>query len=330
MRVFKKILVLGLSCSLVLSSNSIVLNAQQVTNTPVSVNITSAEYPNADIDSTFVSLTDSKIVIKDDNLSIVTHDNSEKNIFETIVNSDEAVYQSVKENIENGAELVGIVTSEVTVEETFTEVDGEYICTESKLLSEDEKNLAADKNNMLKLQALPVGSSYTDDNNLVINFAVYKVNSSHAAEYQLIAITQWKTTSGAPKTSPAGGYDYCGLAWGGSFDYSSASMYGTLNNSAQYKPFTASSIDPNKGHVWKFYEELGDGVIVYNYENMTSKINLFKNKLTGRGNTTAFTCQYIHTYQSAQGSISISPPSFSLSNCSKQWSLSAAVTNIPY
>ncbi|MCT4687869.1 hypothetical protein [Vallitalea sp.] len=65
-------------------------------------------------------------------------------------------------------------------------------------------------------------------------------------------------------------------------------------------------------------------------------IHISKNTPTGNGNSTTVALKYIHTYQSAKGTISINAsPSgigtgFTLQDVSKQWNIVAYITNINY
>jgi hypothetical protein len=65
-------------------------------------------------------------------------------------------------------------------------------------------------------------------------------------------------------------------------------------------------------------------------------MTLSKVTMTGQGNKAEAVLKYIHTYQSASGSISITPGasgvsgSFSLSSVKNQWSLVCTVFGIPY
>lgn len=66
-------------------------------------------------------------------------------------------------------------------------------------------------------------------------------------------------------------------------------------------------------------------------KNLNLNIDLVKNKMTGKGNTTEAVFKYIHTYSALTGSVSISRGvGISLSGTSKQWTLVAVVRGIAY
>lgn len=134
-------------------------------------------------------------------------------------------------------------------------------------------------------------------------------------------------------SNPAIGEDYLGLTWGGGFNSGSISATAKLSNGANQTIYLADAV-PNSGTVYSFDERTYNGTYL---KNLSAKYKLKKNVKTGNGNTTSVVLKYIHTYQESQGSISITPStggsvagSFSLSSCSKQWSIACRLTDLPY
>lgn len=215
----------------------------------------------------------------------------------------------------------------VYVQEVYNVVDDEMVCISSRLLTKEEVDEIGKDNfdgSMITRSDLYPGTVETKEK-LTLNFSIPSQPSTN--KYNLRAYAKWNGGSG--KTGPASGDDFIGFAWGGGFDYSSASI-GGKNVWDTDMDFYAADAVANAGKVWGFDESFP----VMDYLN--AYITLSKAKTTGGGNTTSFMAKYIHTYQSAVGSISISASTsgvgvgFTLSSCANQWSLVADLSGIKY
>ncbi|MVB11035.1 hypothetical protein CAFE_17370 [Caprobacter fermentans] len=245
---------------------------------------------------------------------------------------------SPAKNILNGSNsskvLVGTVNATVYVEEKYDTVNGKKICTSSKLLSKSEVNqIGKDKFNDISTNDVIEPSDSDSKGRLHLFFELYRNwDTDYAIEYQPSCTATWTwpdLTTG--KNTPAAGDDFLGFVWGGNYDYNLESITAVDDSGNKRDTYSADS-QPNKGHVWGFLE----GPEYYGDRSYTKSIGagltMFKNKLTGGGNTTSFVCKYIHTYQEETGSINISTSGvgFSLSGTSKQWSLITRISSRPY
>lgn len=136
---------------------------------------------------------------------------------------------------------------------------------------------------------------------------------------------------------PASGEDFIGFPWGGGFDYSSHRISGEYSKRIKDLDFYKADLSPNTGYVWSFDESYRTpSGNTYYAEEIKSRIDIYKNTLTGRGNTTSAILKYIHTYQGRTGGISISAsPSgvgagFLLNSTRKQWSIICDVSKLKY
>lgn len=236
---------------------------------------------------------------------------------------------------------LGTVTATVYVEEDYGFVDGKTIVTDSRLLSKDEVEAIGEDN----FDDLNSESSTPDKNSrasnsrgkLTISLSGTTNTSGNGVICNIGGLAKWDGFNFivSPENNPAVGSDYCGFAWSGGFSASNSTASATLDNGGVQKVYLSEST-PNSGRVWEFNEYSA----INSYKNYVKLANfgtkLSKSKLEGNGNKAEAVMKYIHTYQSTTGSISISASSsgigsgFSLSNTSKQWSISATLTGIPY
>lgn len=240
----------------------------------------------------------------------------------------------------DGKVLVGSIDATVYVEEEYDIVDDKLEVTDSRLLTKEEVvAIGKDKfsNGLLAnsqeatisaLLANPQEVAKTE-HNLTLRFSLYQYGSLN--QYQLYLDAAWNA-AGSLDHMYSSGKDFIGFTWGGGFDHSAAGASGSLD---RYKCTpTISSVAPNKGIVWTFDK-------VYKYPLDTTRIplrdvcawtDIHKNKLTGGGNTTTIVGEYIHTWQSVVGSISVGAggAAYTLSNTTNQWSVILSINKIKY
>lgn len=212
----------------------------------------------------------------------------------------------------------------VFVEETYALENDEIVVKESKLLSEQEvKEIGIDKfeeNNIAKIDKSDFARTpvKTNRGKLTISIEVlYHANISGGFQWSGFDFIY------SGQNNPAVGSDYMGITWSGGYqpNYTNAWVWYQLGDSEA--PIYLSDAVPNAGRVWEFNEYYGGNYKLYLAEGAAS-VRLNKTD-SDAGKEVAF--KYIHTYESAGGSISISASSggigagFSLSNVSKQWSL---------
>lgn len=136
--------------------------------------------------------------------------------------------------------------------------------------------------------------------------------------------------------NPAYGSDFCGFAWSGGYSVQSSNASATFSTGGSQSVYLAEAT-ANAGRVWEFdeYVDLGDNARYY-VSNADFNATLKKSTLTGGNNTAEVVMKYIHTYQQKTGSITINAVpqgvgnGFTLSNTSKQWSLSCVIGDFPY
>lgn len=228
-------------------------------------------------------------------------------------------------DIEKRNTSVGEVDATVFVEEIYDNVTG--TCIDSKLLSKDEVErigIESFKEGKAVKSSIYPGTTETYQQ-LQLTFTIPSQPATN--KYNLRAYAKWSGGSGV--SGPASGDDFIGFAWGGGFDYSGASISGRTTSNGSMS-FYASDAVANAGKVWGFNENSPK------MDYLNAYITLNKNTQTGGGNTTSFMTKYIHTYQSTVGSVSITAGAtgvgsgFTLSSCSRQWSLVADLSGIRY
>ena len=296
------------------------------------IDVYTDEFPSAYIEKDVVDLQDSKIRIA--NGKLVSEDRrieTERAI--SNINSNKEELLSVKKELNEGNELIAVVDATAYVKESYKEEKGDIICESSELLTKAELI----NNRSMAKAASPIDSESDSLYALSIGLKLYKCSKA-PQRYKLVGTAQWK--EGDPHLSghPAAGKDYIGLTWGGYFDYSGESCTVTSNNSkVGLGGSKKAAATPNKAIVWKFNEykyHVNYGNIYA--KNVTAKSTLNKKTLTGKGNTTGAVLKYIHTYASADGSISIGggaggvAGNITLTGCKKQWSLVVDVHKMKY
>jgi len=248
----------------------------------------------------------------------------------------------IEQKVISSNEKERVIQVETYVEDHYDYSNNKKICKQSKLLSKNEVDRIG-KNSFLnentKALIIPsVKSSITSGVNhaptvsrykLTLTFVVSVIQSSDKTTYCLQGTALWNGGSISGELGPAVGEDYIGFAWGGNFSLSSTSITGKSgNNSVPSSTFYPCSSSPNIGYAWGFNEILGHNT--YFLTSITAKANIYKYKPLNNGDTSV-TFQYIHTYQSIQGSVSFSAssqPSFSLGGVPKQWTLVSTMNGI--
>lgn len=211
----------------------------------------------------------------------------------------------------------------VFVEETLEVVDDEITVTDSKLLSKDE------------VEAIGEDEFENIDNSEITkeNFNVSRTQTTRGKLTLYMAVLDYARVSAgfewsgfdvinSGSNNPAVGADYMGTAWSGGYQVADQNAWVWYQNDANAPIYLADAV-PNASRVWSFNEYYGGSYKLY---TATGALRTYLNK----GNAPAgkeVVYKYIHTYESAQGNISISASSsgvgagFSLSGISKQWSL---------
>lgn len=231
---------------------------------------------------------------------------------------------------------LGSVTATVFVEESYDEVNGEIVVTDSRLLSESEV-LAIGVDNFDNLNTIATPRAATNTRGrLTITFSgVY--NTRNGVSCDLTGTAHWDNSG---FTFPgenycATGEDFIGVTWSGAFTSKSHSISGTDHLGGALTIYNSDST-PNAGRVWSFKDSVPLSKYTLYAKDINLNVNISKNTLTGEGNTAEAVLKYIHTYSVVKGSISITPGtekttgSFSLSNTDKQWPLVCTVTDIPF
>lgn len=325
------LLITVMMCSAV--SNVEITKAQDTQESPVRVY--SPENPGVEFDEKYLDLKDVDVKVEEGKVVCDTPDVAIQEEFDEILSESDELESSIIESMENSRQLVGIITVTTGVEEIYQNVGGELICVSSELVSPFSNDDILNRT-ISPFSKTSVGSDYDTKGNLVISFGVYKTTpTSYASEYYLVGIADWTNGILAGENTPANGDDYLGLYWGGNFaskdkkitlQVSEGSLMPEVIKNSSYTAGTSA----NKAVVFGFTEFVG-GPRPSTLDIASVSATLYKNKLTGNGNETSFSAKYIHTYQSYDGSITISNPAgFTLSSCEKQWSLVAEVDEIKY
>lgn len=315
---------------------------------PLDANVVvySEEFPDAYFEQEYMDLSEVEITIEDGLLQCTSNESGIRSAIE-ILNNDESRLKEAVENISLGRELIGVVTATAHVEEIYSETEDGYICTESRLLSEEEVNNSGTCKDEIEVFANSLaGMDSANKYLLTITLNVYTSTTGNE-RYVLEGIARWDFGAPTAKERPASGEDYISFIWGGGFDSANkgnvvvkANPSNTTTNSL-LTPTPADYV-PSAVTVWSFPEYKYH----WNYgnvyaEKVTSEITLKKTTLTGNGNTTAAVFKYIHTFTSTQGSISVNlsgsattstaiSGQVALTGVNDQWSIVAAVTGLNY
>ena len=125
------------------------------------------------------------------------------------------------------------------------------------------------------------------------------------------------------------------LFGGGGFDYRDDDARALTNIGLDRNVYFVAD-SPNQGIVWSFEEGFEGSSGVDYVSELYAYTEIFKNNLTGGGNTTSVSFQYTHTYQAYTGSVSVSfsssglSPSFTISTIPANWTISAHVSGLKY
>ena len=250
-------------------------------------------------------------------------------------------------DVEDVTNIVAVVRATVFYEEkyitTYTDGDSRREVVRSRLLSKDEVRTIGIEN--FEEICGPLFDISDDDDNsrgkLSITYVVTRLNiPGSEGSYDLMARANWSGTNILPalngENSPAVGDDFICLTWGGEFDCYDYFAHAD-NDVMDETDIYLADATPNEGMAWsylelQYYQGIGYAYVPEAYAN----VKIFKNRLTGGGNTTSTVFRYIHTYGEHSSNVSISvgagsaSGSYSLSGVQKQWSLVCTVSSIPY
>lgn len=303
--------------SIILFSNNAVTFAKEKTLN-LNVDAYSDDFPDAKLDKKLYDVSDLTFYYK--NNILMTKEKTAKSIkILSIIKNDPALLKDFKDNFEKGGELIAI--GEVTA---F--VNEEY---------HDKKVASSQLMNTVEVAAFTSKSTSATNSarTLTLKLTVWDYSSSTRARYIVASFADWKSHSiaGSSTNYPAIGVDYLGIYWGGGFDFigNGISVTPSIPGSTLYSGL--SDVQANTAVVYQF-NELMSGGSIYNYAKTVTVGTELVNPFVGNGKTTSISTKYIHTYSSLQGSISISlaPPSFSLSGFSNQWNIAVVISGIPY
>lgn len=257
----------------------------------------------------------------------------------TIVYSPEFpdAYITVEAGTSNRSSSNKTVKATVYVLETYDEKNGETIVT-SRLLSRDEVESIGIENFRAISGAndAPIGRSASNrKGSLTIELTLndYSITTT-SSSYDITGTASWSGSLYNGSNHPAVGSDYLGFAWGGNFACRNITAGGEYSTGYTL-PITLCDSVANAALVWSFPELRVTGSLVH-FARPIIGTTLYKNTREGNGNTTSVSLKYIHTYEKASGSISISSGSegvsagFSLSGVNDQWSLVCMITNLYY
>jgi hypothetical protein len=234
------------------------------------------------------------------------------------------------------------VSATVFIEESYGyNRDGEFIITNSRLLSEEEvMDIGIENFNDIEIERVSARVADVASNSrgkLTITFSGSYYYSGSGVVANVSGNASWSGSGIIGSSNPAAGADFFGLAWSGSYTASGSSCTATLQTGGSQNVYL-SEASPNAGRVYEFneYMRISGGSVIWYVSDASLSSTLSKNALEGNGNTAEVVLKYIHTYQALTGSISISASGsgvgagFSLSNTPNQWGISCILTGIPY
>ena len=244
------------------------------------------------------------------------------------------------------------VSATVFVEEEYdTDEQGNRIVVSSRLLSYEEvkaigednfTDLSKEREN-ISVQDTRNDSSGNARGKLTLSFSKTQEIEGNSVSCYLYGRADWSAGYAlfSGSTNPSFGNDYMGVVWSGGFTTNYQNIISHCSVSGHTPPVQGlcESV-PNAGRVWEFSEYWVQDVGPYSFAVYLSDIQefltLYKQNMTGGGNTAEAVLKYIHTYGSASGSIQIEATptgigaGFTLSNVLNQWSLVCTLTGIPY
>lgn len=247
------------------------------------------------------------------------------------------------------SEIVGQVKAQVYVVEKFKKVDGKMVCTDSRLLSEKEVNKIGKENFLEKNIGMSVKYKngeefhpYDEDRKgkLTLFFTLRRrYKRSADAVYELSGNAKWDYSIldfSRGKDVPSWGDDFMGFSWGGGFDCYQDYFSGRYWNGLPLDFYT-SNIEPNFAYVWGFKDTDYFLSVDSPMKSAYCDITIYKNRLTGNGNTTSAIFKYIHTYEDHYlkptinfGSNPIVSGGFSLEGVRREWSLTTYISALYY
>lgn len=242
------------------------------------------------------------------------------------------------------------VSATVFVEEEYGfDNSGNPITISSRLLSQDEVleiglesfgNMEGARQDAMD-RLLQTRAATNGRGALSISFDGYYSVSGNKVTCDLSGNASWNVTdpwwSYKGESNPGAGSDYMGITWSGGYTGSNETISAS-SLSELLKPPVLTMCDsvPNAGRVWEFSEVWSEGEhVLGTLKDVDVGIKLTKNQMENNGNTAEAVLKYIHTYQNAHGSISITASSsgvgggFVLTNVDKQWSLVCTLTGFP-
>lgn len=255
-----------------------------------------------------------------------------------IADSDVAEYfQSIQDD--KGYDPVVATKQTVYIVETFDK-DGSIYASRlmtDKEVAEYKKYLS---NNPTKSNIWVGDDGETHQGNkLSIYLVVYKDTNRN---YYAYGTADWANGiySGGVN-GPSYGYDFISITWGAGGELmNSSSSDRSISGRYQYDQgsisFSRANSDTYRGYCWQFDEIKPVGLTNYFADYIDSYVKLKKTSSTYFGKQTNIRMTYVHTYQSAVGSISFSggssgaAASVSLSSCDKQWQIEIDVPGIYY
>lgn len=167
---------------------------------------------------------------------------------------------------------------------------------------------------------------------LSIYLVVYKDSSGNYLAY---GTADWENgVYWGGVNGPSSGYDFIAITWGGGGELKNTAR--SISGIYQYDQgdisFSRAESDTYYGYCWQFNEKTGS----YYADYIDCYAKIAKTYTTVQSKETSIQLTYIHTYQSAVGSVSFEGGSsgaaagVSLSSCDKQWQLEIDVPGITY
>lgn len=303
----------------------------QVTEKNSQVTVFSPEFEDAYIEVKEYSMSDFSVEKRDGIVFINSSIPDVQQFVDEVVMKDEALLKTFENNKES---INKLIAATVFVDEEYGYVDGEYTVISSRLLTKEEVEAL---DNIADSVAEGGQVKHNSKGKLTITFACTALSdTTKASKYKLTGKATWSGTAFSGVDGPSNGLDFFGFSWSGGF--SSSNRKATLSTGDDFGSITLAEAVPNAGVVWSYYEKVRDPSIEDGYALPVADIycEISKNTLEGKGNYAEAVLKYIHTYQAATGSISISASKenlgggFSLSSCDKQWSIVCIVEDLEY
>lgn len=275
----------------------------------------SEKYPEAAIETQVIMMNEVEIVGErayarnfDPELSTYLMQNQEVNDKLVEVSSDETV--------------LGVASATVYVSETYEMINGERVCIESRLLSEDE---------LPQMSPLPdTGQTLNEvrDRKLTLTITLYRANySNYAVEYGVEGEAAWD----APGSSnigdgPAVIEDYIGFVWDedaftGAYDFRCGVVY--TDNSSE----SGTTVErTGSAVVWRF----NDFYVGKTARIINPVMRLYN--MNAKNSETFVTLKYVHTYDTLDLQGSVTYPwggEISFGVVEEHWDLVASWDRLP-